>query len=581
MHSDPYPTSAFLKDYLFFLKGKRLRFCWLALLKSLSDANQFAIAYCLGRIVDLFTKPVHSLTEFYILVGIIAFIGSMGVWLRGFATLRLKMISHHIRQELRILAVTSLMELDLKSHEKEGVGNKLEKISTGSKAIEEAMEWFRNWGISILTGILGSLFLFLTLNWKYVAYAMVYFVIFVVAEQYFTKRWISGRQKLSIFQERISGRLHESLSNVLTVKALGLKEEFKRDANQFEKEYYKLWLNQTKLGNFKKNFIKIFTAVGYAGFVLITGWDAFAGIITVGSIYVYASYFNRLRDSLQNTEDHIWEFISAKLDIGRLMTILDRKHLEQEDSNLPSFPDNWKEIQFLDVTFSYKSQAVLKDFNLTIHKGEKLGVVGRSGCGKSTLIKLLLGLYTQEKGQILIDGKALDSFKHSSLMRTMSVVLQDSEMFNRSLLDNIAISSVMTNQVLLARSLWVSYLAQLVKKLPRGLDTLIGEKGYKVSGGERQRIGIARAIYKDSPILILDEATSHLDSKTETFIQKRMESWLKDRTLLIVAHRLSTLKRINRIIVMETGRIVEEGTFSQLVRKKGRFYQLYKHQKNR
>jgi ABC-type multidrug transport system fused ATPase/permease subunit len=213
---------------------------------------------------------------------------------------------------------------------------------------------------------------------------------------------------------------------------------------------------------------------------------------------------------------------------------------------------------------------------LKIKRKEKIGIVGESGSGKSTLTKLILGLYHPNKGKILIDGVDIKEYKYSSLTEVVGVVLQESEIFNTSLINNVTISSRKKNVRLFEEVVGLSQLEPIIKKLPRGINSLLGEKGYHLSGGERQRIGIARALYKDSQFLILDEATSSLDSKTERLIQESIKDTLEDKTVLIIAHRFSTLKDVDRIVVMDKGKIIEKGSYDELVRKRGKFYSLWR-----
>ncbi|MBS3074621.1 ATP-binding cassette domain-containing protein, partial [Candidatus Pacearchaeota archaeon] len=181
--------------------------------------------------------------------------------------------------------------------------------------------------------------------------------------------------------------------------------------------------------------------------------------------------------------------------------------------------------------------------------------------------------------EVTFDGVSLENIKQSSISKRISIVLQDSEMFNMSLEDNVMISGE-ENSKHLSWAAKVANLKPVIKNLPKGLKTIIGEKGYKLSGGERQRVGIARAVYRNSDILILDEATSHLDSKTEKIIQENLERELHGKTMIIIAHRLSTLKNVDRIIVMDEGKIVEEGKFDELIKKRGLFSQIYKIQQH-
>jgi ABC-type multidrug transport system fused ATPase/permease subunit len=573
-----YKTLTLARDYWLFLKGRRLRFVVFTLLRMFATTFAFAIAYCLGRVVDFFT--MHSrgepLTEFYILVGLIAALGSLQVWLRFFTKMRLYKIAAEIRKSSRVLAMTKLIDLDLAWHEKEDTGSKIQKINNGGESIYEAMHQFANFGIEIIVGFGGALVLFAVLDWKYILYAALYAGIYLLGEYYFNKRLTYWRDRLNMIQEKVSGKIHESAANLLTVKSMGLKDSFTQSTTKHEQEYYDVWLKTKLTSQQKSKTVKIFSALGYAGFILLTGFDALAGAITVGSIFVYVSYLGRLKLALQQLTDNMNNFIKAKSGVGRFMTIVGKEVFERNSPDMPDVKKKWKTIEFVNVTFRYKKKTVLKDFNLVIRRGERIGIVGRSGCGKSTLVKLLLGLYKPQKGKVLIDGLELTDYKQNSVTRTISVVLQDSEMFNDTLKNNIAISANGVDRKRLLKAIEVSQLKPVIKNMPKGINTLIGEKGYKMSGGERQRLGIARAVYKDASLFLLDEATSHLDSRTENKIQDMLDKKLADKTMILIAHRLSTLKDTDRIIVMEDGHIVDEGRFDGLVKKKGLFSRLYR-----
>ena len=233
------------------------------------------------------------------------------------------------------------------------------------------------------------------------------------------------------------------------------------------------------------------------------------------------------------------------------------------------------------VCFKYKNEDVLEDFSLNIKKGEKIGIVGRSGSGKSTLFKLLLKLYLPQKGKIYFDGMSMDNFKKDSITKKISIVPQETEVFNLSFKENITISTPGDiNYKKYKQALELSQCVPIVSKMPEGDNTLIGEKGVRLSGGERQRLGIARALYKDSDIIIFDESTSNLDYETERKIQDAFDDEFKDKTLIFAAHRLSTLKNMDKILLIEHGKIVEEGNYNDLVRKKGQFYKLLRKQES-
>lgn len=237
------------------------------------------------------------------------------------------------------------------------------------------------------------------------------------------------------------------------------------------------------------------------------------------------------------------------------------------------------EITFDRVLFSYHAgEAVMSDFSLSISPGEKIGLVGRSGAGKSTLIKLLLRHYELTGGAILIDGQNIAAVTQDSLREAVSIVPQDATLFHRSIRENIAYGRPEATDSEIQEAARLAQAHEFIEALPDGYDTLVGERGVKLSGGQRQRVAIARAILKGAPILLLDEATSALDSESEGAIQQALHALMEGKTVLAIAHRLSTLKEMDRIIVMDGGVVVEDGSHAKLVRKGGVYADLWKRQ---
>jgi ATP-binding cassette, subfamily B, bacterial len=246
-------------------------------------------------------------------------------------------------------------------------------------------------------------------------------------------------------------------------------------------------------------------------------------------------------------------------------------------------PENLKmqegQVVFKNVSFAYKNgREVLKNFNLEIASGEHVGLVGHSGAGKSTITKLLLRFSDTLEGSIFIDGQDIKSVTQNELRSVISYVPQESILFHRTIRENIAYSRPGATEEEIIEVAKKSFAHEFIINLSKGYDTLVGERGIKLSGGERQRIAIARAMLKDSPIIVLDEATSSLDSVSEEYIQKGFNKLMEGKTTMVIAHRLSTIQKMDRIIVLDQGKIAEEGTHKELLDKGGVYANLWSHQ---
>lgn len=274
----------------------------------------------------------------------------------------------------------------------------------------------------------------------------------------------------------------------------------------------------------------------------------------------------------------------AKIKISRLIPIFEE--VPYEFFGAQDWDINWKEMKIVDLNFDFEINGVttpaLHNINLVLEKGKKYGFVGHSGSGKSTLTKILVGLYESKSGQIQInnDNKSQSFYDIDShqVHDNIGIVLQETELFDLSFRDNLTMLKEVSEDKVL-QAIKIAQLEGVLGKLPNGLDTELGEKGYKLSGGEKQRLGIARAIINDAQIIIFDESTSALDTQTELLIQEAIESQLADKTLILVAHRLSTLKNVDKIFVFSAGRLIEEGKFGELIKDdKSYFYKLWNNQ---
>ena len=301
------------------------------------------------------------------------------------------------------------------------------------------------------------------------------------------------------------------------------------------------------------------------------------GLISIGFFVLMQAYIIGLGHRLWDFSRVIRDLYESYADAKEMIEIMALPHEIRDLRGAKELAVLCGEIEFRDVVFSFhRTREVLSSFNLKITAGEKVALVGPSGAGKSTITKLLLRLHDPADGKIYIDGQELKYATLDSLRRAIGLVPQDTVLFHRTLLENIRYGRESATDEEVMRAASLAHCDEFIRKLPQGYGTFVGERGVKLSGGERQRVAIARALLKNPPILILDEATSSLDSHSETLIQDALETLMRGKTVIVIAHRLSTIRKMDRIVVLEAGKIIEEGTHAALLKKNGLYAKLWK-----
>lgn len=299
-------------------------------------------------------------------------------------------------------------------------------------------------------------------------------------------------------------------------------------------------------------------------------------LVTIGEVSIALIYLNTFKGRFQSLINQQSEL---KAEEGAKQSTIDRLFvpLTQQDPKVPLPKPNSPELHIKNLNLYLAQNHILKNLNLYIKPGEKIGLVGESGAGKSTLVQTLMRLHMPSQHQVFINNKDITQLKLADILDMYSIVDQDTLLYNDTFEYNLTLGKKFT-KVEINKAIKQAYLTDFVKSLPKGMQTKVGERGVRLSGGQKQRLGIARAILFNAPILILDEATASLDSESEQIIQKSIENLIKDKTVIAIAHRLSTLNIMDRIIVMDKGQIIEDGSHKQLIKDKGTYYQLWQHQ---
>ena len=376
----------------------------------------------------------------------------------------------------------------------------------------------------------------------------------------------------------LAGKLIDSFSNFFIVKYFAGAKKEERALKEPRAEVVRSVKNKHCAAGLFKALPDIMWNIGFVGMYIICaiyyGRGAMGLAEITYAISVYYGIMDAVSSMLADFPDIIDVFTKSRTaykDLVAPITIIDKP-------NAKDLVVNKGIIDFKHVIFGYRNRPVLTDLSLHIKPGERVGIVGPSGSGKSTLVHLLMRLYEAKQGQILIDGQDTKYVTQDSLRSNIAFIPQDPAMFNRTIAENIGYGKFGATKTEIKKAAKNASADEFIMETEKKYNSLVGEKGIKLSGGQRQRIAIARAFLKDAPILILDEATSALDSETETAIQEAFEKLSKGRTTLAIAHRLSTLRNMDRIIVLDKGKIVEQGTHQQLLRKKGKYYQLWQMQ---
>lgn len=570
-----YSNWEFTKDLWNLFREHKKRFIFFSILLIIASTSVLITPIILAKIIDFFIQEDKSINIFYTYLGILLGYQIFTTILRLNSKFNLNIISKKVRKHLKVKSINRLIQGDLIWHEKENVGNKMQKINEGVSSIHKFIGFYNNQGLNLATSLIGIIAVFAFFNIKYALLAFLFIFTYLFVEFKFNKKLAAKTLILNKLKEKASGKAYEVSSNISTIKSLGIEKASSKNIETNERKVLEANIKKSKLNNLKWISIQIVAIVFFALFIFIVGKDILSGVLTAGVIIIYISYVNQLRGVLNVISSELDNLIDIKYGIYRAMQIYNL--MPDIDERGAEDIKNWNKIKIHDLGFQYKKEPVLNEFNLEINKGDKIGIVGKSGSGKSTFFKLFLKLYLPKKGMIYYDNKPITEIKRDSLLEQISIVPQETEVFNSSLKENITISKKgKLNKSLYKNAIEASQLSGVVSKLKNKDLSLIGEKGVRLSGGEKQRLGIARAIYKDSSIIIFDESTSNLDYVTEKKIQDALDKL--NKTVIISAHRLSTLERMDKIIVLDKGRIVEHGSYKELLNKKGKFYEIWKKQ---
>ena len=421
----------------------------------------------------------------------------------------------------------------------------------------------------------GLVFVIFWRDWKLAIIASLVFPLAVWPIAQFGRRMRRIAAESQVSMGDLISLLQETITGNRIVKAFGMEEhENRRFARENERQF-RLTMKSVTVRAISSPLMEFLGGLGIAAIIFWGGYQVIEGTSTPGTFFSFLAALLMLYEPvkrLTNVNNTIQQGLAGA---ERIFQVLDTEPGIRNRPGAAELPPIREGISIEGVTFRYEEDPVLRDVSLKIRAGEAVAFVGMSGGGKTTLVNLIPRFYDVSEGRVAIDGTDIRDVTLESLRAQIGIVTQQTILFNDTVRGNIAYGDVRRSDGDVVRAAMAANAHDFIQRLPQGYDTVIGEQGVKLSGGERQRISIARALLKDAPILILDEATSSLDTESEIEVQDALEKLMRGRTTLVIAHRLSTIRNADRIVALVDGRIVEEGTHESLLEKKGEYFKLH------
>ncbi len=558
---------------LTFLKPYWVRLLMAMGFMSLVAATNGLTAYIVKPVLDDIFFEKNAAKLYIIPLGVLTLYVAKGVF-DYFQAYFMGFVGQKVVTDIRNLLFKSLQKQPLSYFDKTPTGTSISRITNDTMLIQAAVSDAFTAILKDIFTIIGLVFVVLYRDWKLalIAFIVLPFATYPIIS--FGRRLRRVSTKTQKAMAGITSFLHETITGQRIVKAFSM-EDYENKRFQAENEtLFRIILKRYKIRALSSPIMEALGGVAMAVIIWYGGKEVIAGNSTPGNFFSFTAALIMLYEPIKrlNKENHnIQQGLAAS---QRVFEVIDREPEVRDREGAIKLEKVEGSVSLRNVYFKYDDKMILKNINLFIEKKEVVAVVGASGVGKSTLINLLPRFYDVTQGSIEIDGKDIRDLSLVTLRQNIALVTQDVILFNDTIGNNISYGVDLDMKKVEAAAA-MAYAHDFIMNLPKGYDTMAGEKGVRLSGGQKQRIAIARALYKDAPILVLDEATSSLDTASEIEVQKAFENLMKGRTTIVIAHRLSTIMNAHRIIVLDKGTIVEEGTHHDLLEKKGHYKRLY------
>src|ERR671911_629394 len=476
---------------------------------------------------------------------------------------------------MRETVMSKLNSLPMSFHQGETIGATMNRINQGIAGCVTAFcETAFNLFPTLLYLVL-SVTAMLQMEWRLAIAVIVFAPLPAIIGAWAAPEQMHRERRLVERWNSIYGRFNEVLAGMMTVKGFAMEEEEKRRFMQGVREGNEVVRQGVRTDNVTGTLRTLAATAARLTALAVGGYLISRQEMTVGTLLAFLGYIGGLFGPVQGLTNTYQTLRKATVSLEAIFSILDAEDVVADGPGASDVRPLRGEVEFRQVSFGYQpGSAVLRDISLTAKPGETIALIGPSGSGKTTLLALLQRFYSLTDGSITVDGVDIKRMTQRSLRSQIGVVFQDAHLFNDTVRANIAYGRPAATQSEIEGAAQAAHAHEFIMALPEGYDTVVRERGSRLSGGQRQRVPIARALLKNPPILILDEATSALDSESERLIQQALRTLLQGRTTFVIAHRLATIRNANRILVFDQGRVIETGTFDELVGKGGLFAEL-------
>ena len=543
-------------------------------------ATQLYAPILFGKAVDLAigkgNVDIKGIITILVKTAVVIGITALAQWIMSVINNR---ITYRVVMDLRVQAFRHLQKLDIAYIDSHEHGDIVSRIITDIDQLSDGLLMgFTQFFTGVIT-ILGTLIFMFSVNVKIALIVVLLTPLSLFVASFIAKRTYSMFKKQSETRGEITSHINEMVGNQKLVKAFGREEASEEKFDEINERLTKYSLKASFFSSMVNPSTRLINAIVYAGVGGFGALSVIAGRLSVGQLSCFLSYATQYTKPFNEISGVVTELQNALASAARVFELIDEKEQIPDRDGAKELEKADGSVEFDNVCFSYdKSKELIKNLSISAKPGQRVAIVGPTGCGKSTLINLLMRFYDPDSGMIKVDGENSADFTRKSLRKNFGMVLQETWLKSGTVRENIAYSNPDATDEEIIAAAKLTHAHSFIKRLPDGYDTVLGENGGSLSQGQKQLLCITRVLLNLPPMLILDEATSSIDSHTEIRIQKTFAKMMQGRTCFVVAHRLSTIRESDIILVMNKGRIVEQGTHEQLLEKQGFYYELYNSQ---